>query len=511
MKTLAEVVAKFPSEVRERYDFSGACYTGALAPITGIVCAAHGSFRQYAAQLRKGGAGCPACGDTMRKAALTTPADAYFEKVRAVHAGKYDYSAVVFTKMNAPLTGVRCPRHGLFTLTANHHYYRKQGCPACAQESRLLGHSTPEARAKGAASKIANTGATFFLRCAEVHAGRYTYPEQAYPGAKQKIRAVCAVHGEFEQAAHAHLSGKGCSACGAYDAKWERELIEYIAVLGYQAQRSAAVLGGKHVDVYIPERKFGVELHGLRWHTESKRGKLYHRQKWALAQKHGIKLLQVFEDEWYGKRAIVEARIAAMLGHGPRFDARKCAVGPCDPTQARAFLNATHIQGAGLAKLFYGLWAGGALVAVATFGKSRSGAMTGAEDAGVWEVMRYASTGRVRGGFGRLFKAFLKDVVPTKVVSYCDLRYGDGRVYAATGFTLDKVTEPDYWWVQDGKVERIPRYMTQKHKLAAHPVLGVFYSPEKSESEICAEAGWERIYGVGHQRWVYVDTSPAQA
>jgi hypothetical protein len=58
---LNEVLAKFPEEVRSKYDFTNAIYTGALNRITGCVCPTHGEFSQYAAQFRKG-SGCAECG-----------------------------------------------------------------------------------------------------------------------------------------------------------------------------------------------------------------------------------------------------------------------------------------------------------------------------------------------------------------------------------------------------------------------------------------------------------------
>ena len=61
----AEVHAKFPLEVQQRYDFSKAVYTGALVRIEGCSCPAHGVFSQYAAQFRKG-RGCPSCGANQR-------------------------------------------------------------------------------------------------------------------------------------------------------------------------------------------------------------------------------------------------------------------------------------------------------------------------------------------------------------------------------------------------------------------------------------------------------------
>lgn len=61
----AEVLAKFPQEVQEKYDFSQAVYTGALNRITGVVCSEHGEFSNYAARFRKG-FGCPQCGAVVR-------------------------------------------------------------------------------------------------------------------------------------------------------------------------------------------------------------------------------------------------------------------------------------------------------------------------------------------------------------------------------------------------------------------------------------------------------------
>lgn len=498
MKTFDEVLSTFPASVRAAYDFSNAQYLGALVRLQGVQCPVHGEFSQYSVQFRKG-RGCPACGAAERTAKGRTPAQDYFAKVAEIHGDKYDYSASVFTKMNAMIT-IRCPDHGDVTISANHHFYRRQGCGQCeteAKRSRILQY-----RHLSAQSKIDNTSVGFFARCAQAHQEKYAYPAQEYRGAKEKIRVVCPVHGEFQQAAWAHLSGKGCMQCGAADPKWERDLAAYVESLGVVVQRSAPVLDGRHIDIYAPALSIGIELHGLHWHTERVHGKEYHRRKWEVAQRNGIRLVQVFEDEWANKADIVRARVAALFGAAPKYDARKLTVQVLSAAQSKPFLEAHHIQGATVAQRHYGLAASdGGLLAVATFGRARSGAMTGAGVSDDWEVLRYASVGRVRGGFTRLLKRFLADETPSRVISYCDLRYGDGKVYAAAGFTLAGITEPDYWWVAPGRVVRTPRYATQKHKLERHPVLSRFYAPEKTEVQICTDAGWNRIYGVGSQRW----------
>lgn len=256
------------------------------------------------------------------------------------------------------------------------------------------------------------------------------------------------------------------------------------------------------VDIYLPQQQVAIEYHGLYWHSERVTPRLAHRDKWQQATAKGIRLVQVFEDEWLNRRSAVTNRLLAMVGAGPRYFARKCQVVVLTSTQANTLLEEWHTQGRCAGALYVGLEMGGEVVAVAAFGASRTGGMVRSA-AERFEVLRYASKGRVVGGFSRLFKYFVREVDPQEVVSYCDLRYGDGSLYEACGFRLDGVTEPDYWWVPTGRAERIPRYQTQKHKMKDHPVLGEHYAPGKTEVQICHEAGWYRIYGVGHQRWVW--------
>lgn len=501
MKTIDEVVAKFPQSVLDRYDFRNAVYKGALVRIEGIKCPAHGEFSQYAAQLRKDGAGCPECGHAKRVEGMTSDEADYVRRVEEAHAGKgYDYSNIGFTKMNAMIT-VGCPEHGAFTIDANKHLYRKDNCPKCVKKNRQT--RILQYRHLASASKIANTAKDFFERCAVQHDGIYSYPEQEYKGAKHKIRVLCPKHGEFRLAAWDHLAGRGCRQC-VHKSQPEIDITDFLRSYGFVVERGRRdIIAPKEIDIWLPELNIGVEYHGLYHHITCKKGKL-HREKWELAQQAAVRLVQIFEDEWLNKQDIVKARLLSFIGKSEKRDARKLQLKNVQWGEAKTFLNATHIQGAGPVGTAYGLYEGETLVAVATFGKSRSGAMTGAREDGVFEVLRYASIGNVRGGFTRLFAQFKKDCSPIQVISYCDLRYGTGGLYEKAGFALDSLTPPDYWWVPKGKAERVTRYAVQKHKIAkTDHELHKYYAPHKSENQICEEAGWSKIHGVGNQKWVW--------
>lgn len=62
-------------------------------------------------------------------------------------------------------------------------------------------------------AKIITTEA-FIESCKQTHKDYYDYSLTTYTGIDNKITIICPVHGQFEQQAYNHRSGKGCSLCG---------------------------------------------------------------------------------------------------------------------------------------------------------------------------------------------------------------------------------------------------------------------------------------------------------
>ena len=413
----------------------------------------------------------------------------FIVKANQVHNGFYTYELAEYVNAHAKLK-VTCPTHGVFDINPTNHVQGK-GCPICAiQRTR--------------AAQIKSTD-TFIKHAIAVWGNAFDYSGVVYEGAKEPIAIRCIEHNRvFMQQPNNHLEKKNpCTQCNHMKSEPENQIAAFLEQYTTVERWNRTLIKPKEIDIWLPEYGIGVEFHGLYAHR-AKVAKTLHRDKWELAEKAGIRLIQIFHDEWENKQDIVKARLLAFIGKSVTYNARQLTLRQVSMSEIRPMLEATHIQGAGVSSVNYALYEGEKVVAVATFGKARSGAMTGAKAEGVWEVVRYASVGRVRGGFSKLFKQFLKDINPSKVISYCDLRYGNGKLYEATGFELEAITETDYWWIPKGKLARVPRYVTQKHKMAkpSHP-LHKFYSPDKTEAQICEEAKWEKIYGVGNQRWVW--------
>ncbi len=388
------------------------------------------------------------------------------------HGDTYDYSRVQYVNTHTHVE-ILCKLHGPFRQKPLNHL-QGEGCPECWEDRR---------RGFGAA-KTVEFKETFAERAAKVHDGLYAIvkaPERAH----DTVVLHCVKHGEFEQKAFSHLAGHGCYRCGPYSNKAQKGLTAFVESLGVKVEvDNRTILGGPHIDIWVAEKNIGIEYHGSYWHTTERVG-TKHRKKWELAEAAGVRLLQIFDFEWLERQGAVKNRLRAMLGKTDLIAARKCDIRKVSPQEASDFFHRVHTQGGGSrAMVAFGLYVGEHMVACASFGPPRTDT-TGCE----WELYRYASTGRVQGGFQRLFKAFIENQNPMKVLSYCDLRWGNGDLYKHAGFTLDGVTKPDFWYTTGA--DFIPRQRAIKR-------------PEgMTQAEYAEKQGWEIVHGVGSQRWIW--------
>jgi hypothetical protein len=247
------------------------------------------------------------------------------------------------------------------------------------------------------------------------------------------------------------------------------------------------------LDVFIEEKKIGIELNGLYWHSEVSGGKdrNYHLEKMKWFNRQGIQIIQIFDFEWIEKREIVKSIIKAKLGLTDRnIYARQCKVGIVDNKIANEFLMENHIQGRVPSNVKVGLFYGDELVSVLTFGKSRYNKKY------EWEILRFcnALNTNVVGGFSKMLKFFTENYKPKSIITYADARFSDGGLYRKNGFTEMAFSKPNYFYTQkyDGLESRV-KY--QKHKLKDKLES---FDPELTEWENMQMNGFDRVWDCGN-------------
>ena len=509
---LQRVLSKFPKEVLDRYDFSNAVYTEALKPITGIVCPEHGEFKQYCGQLRKpGGAGCPTCGDVIRRAKKRLTQDQAIANMTSVHKGLYDYSKVVYVRSSENIT-VICPEHGDFEISYNNHNSGK-GCPKCGNARKGKGSHVESARKKTAATKLARHAFTFVAQARAVHGDTYDYSQSVYIGKRAKLTIICKKHGPFEQAPGPHIwRAQGCPECSHHRSKGEAAIFNFVSIFCEPMSRDRATLGGKELDIHIPERKLAIEYCGEYWHgassvEEERKDRKRHLEKYEACKAKGIRLLTIYESEWLNRPKALKHLIRNALGKSRgSVMARKCELTKVDHNTAVEFYDRYHPQGGAGSGEHYALMYSGKMVACMRFAFGAND--RGANSERVWTLSRYATRINVRGGATRLMTAFIREHNPSVIKSFSDNRYFDGGMYEALGFELEEVTEPDYQ-VYHQKIGLLPKSAWQRKSIPKRiKEIGSdeVFDPEtdpRTEREITFLLGAQRVFDCGKKRWTF--------
>lgn len=293
--------------------------------------------------------------------------------------------------------------------------------------------------------------------------------------------------------------GTRCHECFPVGSMAEVEIAEFVRSLGLTAlQNVRDVISPYEIDVWCPEKSLGIEHHGLYWHSGGKDeivSKDRHRKKSAQIHHQNMKLIQFFSDEWRDKRSICESMIANRLGLVKNsVGARECSIEELDVKEARSFLDAAHIDGATRSSIYFGLRDELGLVVVLSL---RKPIQKRYEDC--IEIARLATRPgwTCPGGAGRLLKRAVQHASKNnfrRILSYADLRFGEGKVYEKLGFSKEGETGLNYWYT-DG-YDRFDRFAFRAQD-------------GMSEKEFASSRKVKQVYGAGHA--IYVRNLPVSS
>jgi transposase len=256
-----------------------------------------------------------------------------------------------------------------------------------------------------------------------------------------------------------------------------------------------SIINPFELDIVNLDKKIAVEYCGLYWHSEISSGKKqnYHKDKFAKCKDAGYKLITVFESDDMNK---VKALLLKLLGKTIKIGARKTSLVELKSNEAMEFHKNHHLHSAVGAQFHYGLFYETELVMVASFGKNRFGSKYEYECTRITSHSNYT----IVGGVSKLIKHFIKTQSPKSIITFADLRFGNGEVYEKCGFEFVEFTAPNYWYSKKYSQELFSRVKFQKHKLVN---LLETFDPFKTEFENMIDNGWDRIWDCGNAKFVW--------
>ena len=486
---------KYTYPIREWWDKN---YKGNKTKIP-IICPQHGEFYQSVSN-HLVGYGCLKCSKEQQNREQRLSYQEFLEKANKVHNNKYQYpfdenwwNKYYRNRVETKIPIV-CPQHGEFQQSVNNHL-SGQGCSICGIEKLIE------------INKLSYQD--FIKKAKEIHGDKYIYPfneewwQKNYINNKQKVSIICPQHGEFQQDVYNHLQSHGCPKCFNNFSRGEEEIRKYIELLGFKTEKYRD--SKFEIDIFVSELNLGFEYNGIRWHSDQFKHPKYHQEKSLYFAEKGIKLIHIWEDWWSYKKDLVLSFIRNQLGKSEyKIYARKCEIRQLKFKDVRDFLDKNHFQGAKSANLYYGLFYQDKLIQVLTFFNKK----------GYWEIDRFATEKdySIIGGFSKLFKQFLRDVNPNKIVTFSAIDLNnlkDKSVYAKAGFKLVSITDPSYFYANPQTLIRYSRNHFQKHKLLNYNYLKLIITKlveEKgnyTEREVMDLAGWYRFYNAGNFKWIW--------
>jgi len=146
-------------------------------------------------------------------------------------------------------------------------------------------------------------------------------PESYSKMSSEKVYWICSNGHQWMASISNRMKGNMCKLCRS--SIGETQISNFILKkdLNLKIDRNTSLpLEGKEIDIYIPELKVGIEYNGMYWHSDQiifkNRGLKsydYHKSKLDLANKKGISLLFVWEDDWNEKNELVQSAIERVL------------------------------------------------------------------------------------------------------------------------------------------------------------------------------------------------------
>lgn len=463
------------------YDYSKVDYINSSTKVK-IICKEHGVFEQTPSN-HLNGQGCPKC------AGKNLTLNEVIKRFKEVHGEKYNYDMVVYKGMHKHVN-IICKEHGLFKKTPAKHI-QGQKCPMCSnKEKGINGRLTVE---------------KFIERSNKIHNNIYDYSKVDYKTSHDKVEIVCEKHGSFFQYPYDHLNGHGCPTCGNMFSIGEMEIYQMlVSEFGSENVKlhDRSVLDGKEIDIFIPSMNIGIEYNGLYWHSEEMgKDKWYHYLNTKKCNENGIKLIQIFEDEYTNNKELVLNKIKHILNipkQSPKIMGRKTLIKEINIKEAREFLTKNHIQGYSNSTVLLGSFYQGILIGVMCFTK------TGKDNE--WILNRFATDNNYtcQGVGGKLFSFFKKMYKPLKVKSFADKRWtlNTENLYTKLGFVLTNELKPDYRYIDRKKpIKRIHKFNLRKKTL--HNQYN--FSMDMTEKEMVNKLGLVKIWDCGLYKYEWVN------
>lgn len=277
----------------------------------------------------------------------------------------------------------------------------------------------------------------------------------------------------------------GCALNDARSGE-SRKFYESVRGIFPEAEYSKkGIIPNREFDIWVPSHNLAIEYHGLHWHSEARRSdkeKLKDHEKFLECRKLGIRLIQIYSDDWRDRRGIFLDLLKKINGKKQK---RIYNLVPrrIERLDAIHFLLQNHYLGhRGISgSLYCGLFGSNQELYSASVFKKRK--------EGEYEWSRYCfKLGYRSWNPAQKTLNWVVKLLPVvkKIITFSDNTLHTGEMYAKLGFVKIAEVPPDYSYTNG---------TTKRHKFSFRVKAG---TNEKMEA---AQSNFYRIWDSGKTKW----------
>ena len=283
-------------------------------------------------------------------------------KLSYIHNNKYDYSELKFNNSATDHVIIKCKEHGRIRTSLQSHS-KGHGCRKCAIEKtaiikrkksenfsrksskkediplisiktnfkkytpfELFKDKNLTNREKGIVSKVQfnQKQKNEFYK----YKIRYKRKDQLildkFNFDYEKDRAIfgCKKHGYFEGSILGIMRGGGCPKCklvgtSSLEVNLFNIIKKYTPYQNIKINNRSIMGNKKEIDIFIEDIGLGIEVNGLRWHSNIIRdehyAKTHQKEKMDIMENKGYKLINLYEDQFFNKDEHRENQYSKIL------------------------------------------------------------------------------------------------------------------------------------------------------------------------------------------------------
>jgi hypothetical protein len=218
----------------------------------------------------------------------------------------------------------------------------------------------------------------------------------------------------------------------------ENEIKEFLLTIDSNIEKKIFDFG--EIDCYSKKYNIGIEYNGLYWHSSERKPNDYHINKTNNAQKAGIELLHINEDEWKFKKNIVKSIINKKFNNSKQLNyinSSNCIIKNINRITHIDFVNENNIESyEGICDIELGMYHNDKLISILSFQKKNNN----------YEIRYFCDKLNVvvNNSLKSFLNYFKSKYQYTTIISRVNRRYYNGLNFEKLNFFLEKKITPQY-------------------------------------------------------------------